>query len=511
MSLSQIQTSLKTSHRSFILIYIISLFFGLFIWPIWGWIIATQVGLTIFSGLALMELSIIYITRRQWYLLVAKLFTPGILWLLFGLGTIVCFVGVENIPFYGYYEDIALLLNSIYVFIGASCYLLGFHALYKLTKGRSIYKSQPSEWRVTLLLFILLAFDWYARLDLIRSGTYFTWVMRVGIDETVRGTNLLFQVQRTIWAVILPLSLYKLSMSRRKWFYSLLIGIELMFVIGSGDRSNIIISLVILLISYSIIYNTTLNSRFIVFGLLVIILFFTILGPMIQEARYLMRSEGLSLLENPNQVPKLFFTQYLPAVVNSEILFDVNSGERQSLLARIGSYPSYFASIQQAYRDGRPLLGFNQALDAMTMLIPRILYPKKEVVDADYVVQLHFNIGLPGRDAAGTFAADAFAHLHIFGITLLFLFVGGAYGLITRHLVNNYNIIGEIIIVGFLPAFIPLGDSFALYLSNLRNILLVIIVLNLGFHFGGRRLIETRTSSDPLILQEGDRNAFHDI
>lgn len=276
-----------------------------------------------------------------------------------------------------------------------------------------------------------------------------------------------------------------------------------MFIIASGDRSNIIISLVVLLISYSMIFNISFKPRFIAFGLLVTILFFAILGPMIQEARFLMRSEGLSLLETPNQIPKLFLTRYLPAVANWEIIFDGNSSDRQGLLVRIGSYSSYFGSIQQAYRDGRPVLGFNQAVNSMTMLIPRILYPGKEVVDADYVAQLHFNIGEPGRDAAGTFATDAFAHLHIFGITLLFLFMGSAYGMVTKNLVINYNLIGELLIVGFLPAFIPMGDSFALYLSDLRNIILLMVLLNLGFRFGERKRKESETSLEPLILPKG--------
>ena len=258
MSSHQILLRPTRGLQNIILFYIFSVLLGLFIWPFSGWIIAVQVGLTVFTGLVLTELSIIYVNRRQWYLLVAKLFTPGILWLLFGVGTLVCFIRIENIPFYGYYEDVSLLLNSIYVFIGASCYVLGFHVMYNLTKNRSTHKSQPSEWRIAILLFSLLAFDWYAKLDLIRSGTFFTWVMRVGIEESVRGTNLLFQIQRTIWSVILPLLLYKLLTSRRRWFYAFLIVIQLMFVITSGDRSNIIVSLVILLISYSMISNISL-------------------------------------------------------------------------------------------------------------------------------------------------------------------------------------------------------------------------------------------------------------
>jgi hypothetical protein len=198
---------------------------------------------------------------------------------------------------------------------------------------------------------------------------------------------------------------------------------------------------------------------------------------MIQEARILMRRDGANLLAEPSTIPSRFMFDYLPAVANINVILD--NSTRQGLFARIPSYMSYAASINQSVIDGAQPMGLGQSIESVSIVIPRFLYKDKPAIDADKNVQEYFIIGSPNRDANGTYLADAFAHLHLYGIVLVFLVGGIGYGFVTKHLKNNYGIIGTLIIVGLIPIFQPTNDSFAQLFANLRNVLLLLIVIKL--------------------------------
>jgi hypothetical protein len=163
---------------------------------------AAQVALTVLIGILLLMSSWQYAKRQSWHLLVAELLFPWFLWLLFGFGGILAILRVEGIYFYSEYDDHTVLLTYVYALIAGIIYLFGFRLVAKSNdngaKGKDL---SPPVSKVILLLLLILLFDWYVRLQLIRSGLYFTWVMRVGFDTSVRGTNLLYHVQRTIWPI----------------------------------------------------------------------------------------------------------------------------------------------------------------------------------------------------------------------------------------------------------------------------------------------------------------------
>jgi hypothetical protein len=140
---------------------------------------------------------------------------------------------------------------------------------------------------------------------------------------------------------------------------------------------------------------------------------------------------------------------------------------------------SYAASINQSIIDGAQPMGLNQVIESLSIVVPRFLYSNKPSIDADKTVQEYFLIGFPERDANGTYLADAFAHMHLVGIIIVFLFGGIGYGFVTKHLKNNYGLIGILIVVGLIPILMPTSDSFAQLFANLRNVLLLLIVIKL--------------------------------
>ena len=477
MSVIETQTRLILQKYTFPLYYL----FGLVIWllalPLGGVILASEIALTGFSGLVLARLSWKYISGHAWHKIVAELFPPGVIWLLFCVGGLLNLIHVDDIIEYAPLEDSTILVMSIYALVGALCYIIGFRFIYgSIEKGNASNGRQTSARRINLLLFVLLLFDWYVRLQLIRDGVYFTWVMRVAFDDALRGTNLLYHIQRTIWPIIWPLLVFRLSRSQRKRFYGGLILIQLLIVIANGDRRDILFSGLILLFSYAAIYRIRIRIKLLLWGTIGGILLFGLLGPMIQEARFLMRNDAEILISDPAQIPIRFFTEYLPAVTNLDVILRPSQSYRQGVLGRIGSYMNYAASINQSMISGLDPIGWKGAMTSLNLVLPRILFPSKTVVDADAVVQAHFLIGRPGFDANGTYLADAFAYLHIIGIVLLFFLGGIGFGFISKHLVKNYSI-GPLIIIGLLPIYVPMGDSFAELFVNLRNVLLFLLLI----------------------------------
>jgi hypothetical protein len=240
----------------------------------------------------------------------------------------------------------------------------------------------------------------------------------------------------------------------------------------------------VLVAAYGMIYKLKINLKILAITTIGIVFFFGILSPMTQEARWIMRRDGKSLLEDPSQIPSKFFFEYLPQVADPELILNPELSNRQGLLGRIGSSMNYGANIYQAVLDGKSLLDLAEFKNAITMVVPRFLYPGKPVQDADYVVQEHFGIGRPGFDANGTYAADAFAYFHVAGILLLFLITGISYGFIANHLGKNYGMAGSLILIGLLPIFVPMGDSFSEIFVYIRNVLLFLLLVKLILHFG---------------------------
>ena len=132
--------------------------------------------------------------------------------------------------------------------------------------------------------------------------------------------------------------------------------------------------------------------------------------------------------------------------------------------------------------NGRRLQPLSGARDELSLLIPRVLYPQKPSVDADARLQRHFRIGMPGYDSPGTHLVDVFSFFHIAGVVLLFLFMGMLYGFMANHLSFRYGLLGNIILIGMMPLFVPTGDAFAQVFVNVRNIALFLVVVAVVFH-----------------------------
>lgn len=474
------------------ILYIFSMTLVLMIWPFRGIHFALTVGIIIITGFILATVVWEDVQKGRWSQIVVEKSVPGILWLLFCVGAIVAMLRPEDMRYYGEYEDSTVLLMALYAFIGAVSYLIGFRLIYKSpTKNTRENDYSKAKVRLALLLLVLLlSIDWYTNLKLINSGLFFDWVARKTFDLSLRGTDIMFHMQRTTLYLITPLLLYLISVSRRKkkhiLMFIILIIFQTMLLILKGNRRELVYAGFIFIFSYAVIFHLKIRLRGIQWVILSVLVFL-IFSPVIQESRFLMRVDIHSVAEDPIMIPILYITEYIPKAFSQEyILRDPDSRQRKiGLIGRVGSYMSYAASMYQAYLDGVSLRPVTDLKITLQTMIPRFIYPQKPSIDADASLLEHFGIGVPGSDSNGTPLADIFSFLHIYGVIGLFAIMGFGFGFVTKHLKKNYGLIGKIIIIGLFPVLVPIGDSFAEYLVDLRNVLIFIVVVAVLDRFTG--------------------------
>ena len=486
----QLSNSGLNSLEWYLLIFGLALMSFLLSWPIFNFGIAIEVALAIFTGMVLLRIFLRHSRRGRWHLIVGELVTPGFLWLLFGFGGIISLLKLDDIHYYGIKYDIAtVIMFSLYALIGGICYIIAFRVIFKNSPfAESRAKSKISKRKVLILLLIVLSIDWYSRYKLISAGLYFNWAVMAAtklglLDKTIRGISMLFHIQRAIGPIALSLLTYLALSSRRGWPYSLLILLQILLIAVNGDRSDLLFSFFILAVSYAMVKRIRIDVKLLFVGALFALIFFGIISPLIQEARIFMRRDARQLIRDPASIPARFVFDYLPKSLDPEAIFDRDdTSNRQSLLGRVGGYMTYAASMYESIMNGRRLQPLSGARDELSLLIPRVLYPQKPSVDADARLQRHFRIGMPGYDSPGTHLVDVFSFFHIAGVVLLFLFMGMLYGFMANHLSFRYGLLGNIILIGMMPLFVPTGDAFAQVFVNVRNIALFLVVVAVVFH-----------------------------
>ena len=470
--------------------YMVSLILVLMIWPFMGLDFAFTTGITFFTGCLLVRAIWKDARNSYWSRIITEKSAPGFLWLLFGVGAVISMLRLKSMRYYGEYEDSTVLLMSLYALLGAAFYVIGFRLINRTSNQNQMNKDfgSSSGWVIILLLFLLFI-DWYMNIRLIKNGLFFIWITKVGLNKSLRGDDFFYHIYRTTHYVIIPLLLYLISIYRKKtihvWLFKGVILLQLLIIVLRGERVVLIEAGVVFIFSYALVYQRKLEIKWILVGFLIMILFFGILSPVIQESRILMREDSSLLNKDPISIPLKYITEYIPKVFTPEYIFGDEKISRREVgvIGRFGSYMSYAASMYQAYLDGVPLRSIDDLYLTLQTLIPRFLYPRKLSIDADALLLEHFGMGRPGSDSNGNPFSDVFSYIHVFGVTILFAIMGLGLGFVTRHLEFNYGIVGKLILIGLFPVFLPDTDNFVGYLVNLRNVLLFVSLIAVIFRF----------------------------
>jgi hypothetical protein len=411
----------------------------------------------------------------------AKWFAPILIWFLFGVGALInLFWSRIGYPVYDIHLSItSVLLASGSMFLGVIFYIFGFDIFFS---GNVYTKKDLSKYRVIILLVLIIAFDWVVRILKIDQGIYFSWSAQASVFRRELRVNPFYQFQEFITYLIFPLSLFLYKRTEKKWVFLGVSIIQLSLIFIEGDRSSLLYAIAILLISYLSVFQIQVEIKHLIFLGVVFVLFIFVVSPVIQEARIIMKKDISGISGEPVITFKDFLFEYIPLGIpniNYSKYFALE--ERSSITHRLGSYMGYLTSIQQAMREGVQNQNLQSLSQALLTIIPRIIYPGKPTIDADARVFSHFGIGREGLDAAGTYVADIFSFLGFRGVILI-LFTGGVLtAVIYNLLVFNFDTLGELLLIGFLPQFVLIGDNFAVYFVNFRNILLLVFILTLYF------------------------------
>jgi len=448
-------------------------------------IIALMLILVIVSAVVLWKIALKYLKYDiDWSRLLSELTVPMVLWLLFGLGGTLGFFDPEVVTKFGMsYATSTVLLTAIYVSIGAMFYIVGFRWGFRDAQLRQEVRKALSKSQFLLVLGVLLVFDWYVRFDQIRGGVYFVWLRPYSetTQALLRTTNPLYHFNDIVGPVVLVLLTYGAIMFANRRPFVFLLAIQAALILLQGQRRDVLLAAFATLLPYFSLKKVQIRPRHLLFALLFIVLFFGLIDPVIQESRLMMRMDALALTSRPEQIIVRYVGEYIPQSLrvlgNGQASLRVQQGA--SFTERVGGYMSYAASIHQAMIDGRAGLNLERFGAALSLVVPRSLYPDKPVIDANDEVYEHFGFGRLGYDATGTPIADVFSYLHLPGIILLFVVVGVGYGFIARHLRVSYGRLGDMIMIGIMPAAVPTGDAFGGYLASLRNVLLLIILIAL--------------------------------
>jgi hypothetical protein len=474
-----VQAGNEIRNSVFVKTYLIGLAAVLLLLPVVGFALAAEIGIVLFWGLQLLLLIFERISNKAWVRLVVEFLPPLVLWLLFGFGGILAILRVEGWDRYSTYNDLTVVLTTIFMLLGSYAYLFGIRIA--LGKRLLVPKDEPHSMigKIRLLLLAILLIDWSVRLHKNFVGVYVNWVAKSGyFSEIERGvTNAFYMLQSSIGMVSIPLLVYLSMADRRKWLFRILLLIQFTLIFLEGDRSELLTALVIGMSTFAMIRGIYLRRQVVLFGIVAIVIFFGVIGPIIQESRLQMRRDIKVLVEQKNTIPLAFLTVYVRE--SADINLFTNRLFLDDLMTRFGSYSFYAASIHQSLLDQKVGLLIDDFLPTMTNLVPRVISPNKGIRSSNYIMQSHFQVGRAGLDAHGTPVVDIFGYIYLPGIMALMFVSGLGFGLIVRYLSSKHALFGELVVIGMIPVILPLGDSFIGYLSGYRNslILLLIVIL----------------------------------
>lgn len=496
-----VQSGNNIRNSVFVKSYLIGLTLGLVLWPIVGPAVAAEIAIAVFWGLQLFFLIFKRISDRAWVRLVVEFLPPFVLWLLFGFGGVLALFRVAGWDIYGPYDDFTVVLTTIFMLLGSYAYLFGTRIAFG--QESLVWQEVPQEitGRARLLLLVILFVDWFVRLQKNAAGVYVNWIAKSGYFSAVeRGTtNALYHLQANIGMIVIPLLVYLSVEDRLKWVFRFLLLFQFVLIFLEGDRSELLMAIIIATSAYGLTKGIHLRRRIVFWGIFVTILFFGLVGPIIQEARLQMQRDVRVLVQDKSSMPITFATVYVPGAATTNILNETSL--QSNLVTRVAAYSFFASAMHQSVLDRKADLLLDELLPTLSQLVPRALYASKGARSSNLILQSHFKIGRVGADAHGTPVADIFGHGYVFGIVALMFVSGLGFGLVIKYLTKKHGLLGGLVAIGMIPVLLPIGDSFVSYLAGLRNsviLLLIVVLVDLVYTIGSQEANASSKSFKPV-------------
>jgi hypothetical protein len=204
--------------------------------------------------------------------------------------------------------------------------------------------------------------------------------------------------------------------------------------------------------------------------MLMALLFFGVVSPAIQEARYMLRADSGRLPHESTQLQ--FLTRYLPQAFAWSRLYGDDSMRIKkdvSLSRRMSSYTAYGSAVMSRLDEGYSRMSVDNLNRALSLAVPKFLLSERVPFDADRAVISHFSIGREDQDAGATAAVDVFSYTGTAGVFILFTLNGILFGLNISALMRLMGPAGTWIAIGGFFQMTPIGNSFVYFFVSVRN------------------------------------------
>ncbi len=424
-------------------------------------------------------------SQKYDYIILFAGIVPVLMILTYGLGSLLLqtFEPEERyVIFQCNFNDWDLIFVLINAILASVLYFISFILSFKGTFGKrttlnSYNQVSIEKLKVGKVVFVLVAFDLTVRLLALGSGTYFSWV-----GAHVKGLpwmqTSLFQIQSAL-VPLLGVFLYVHS-KVKKWARAYLIIFGVLILL-EGDRSDLIMFILSVVFAYLYFNQKQIKLDIVVKGLIAFIIFFGLLGPVIQEVRYEVRDDIDILLDDPIQLPFLLVTEHIPSSLTFRRIFGEErrrTEKKVTLCDRLIRWPAFWASVNSRILDGHSFRCVSNMSDSLALVIPLKLYiGNKPIITSGKDNLSWYGLYAKGDDPNTSFFFDAFSIGGILGMAVFSVLYGVTFGFFTRFLISRLGVFGIMIFFGLINNFIIFRDSFAMAFVNLRDSILICLAI----------------------------------
>lgn len=422
--------------------------------------------------------------RGDFAWLIAGLAPPTFLWIQYGAGGVEALLDLnEGKPSIFSYSDVSIVVCGGIAALAALTYVVGFRACYRREAGDGAAEQAP---RSALAMFTLVLFviDLVVRLYMIREGSYSKWASDQGAGAGIS------MFRDSLGAGVVALAAHLGASGRRRLFWYGLVALDLAFFAGTGSRKFVLLGLIAVVSSLAFTMSADPSRRqrvrrLFYVGAGALVLFFGIISPIVQEARY--RAMAAAAAGAGASTPRSFLVDHVPSVLSYDVLYgdeSIRLNRGATLDQRLASMAAVGGAIVTQRLDGAPLMPLADAAAALPFLVPSaIIGERRERLQANNRVIEYYSLGRTTIDAPTTSMTDIYVYLDVVGVALLFFVVGCGFGALASVLRRGWGrAVGGILSLVLLYNTIPLGGSYLDYLVRLRNAAVLVALLVGLFH-----------------------------
>lgn len=407
--------------------------------------------------------------------------------------------GILGLPLFSKYVYINPFLDSsywlnlafFYIILSIASLWLGYNtkiALWVLGRIKIFHPKREKEDAVVKLsyAFALYAIGLLARIYMINYGLY-AYLGIANLNVSSLGLlQIMMHIEKfcTYALAILTISYFIKPSNAKRIMFALIMSLEIIFGFISGMKSHVIIPLLIVAIIY---YYTKRNTpKGILIGIILILI---VSYPFSDTYRDFINKGAVdttSIKAIIEAIPDVMYDAYSEATIGSIFNFGY-----QKSSSRLSMLESFSLIVKDLSQSGRFWYGKYYVYFPLLVLVPRIIWPNKPVIDIGlWFTQTYWN-PIAISSTAITYPGDLYLNFGLVGVLLGMFVTGIIYRLVYEWFKLN---IGPLALFIYVFIFLALtnyeGDFLGIYTGLIKQLMELIIIGY--FVFGKKRRISLR-------------------